>query len=57
MTLNKQELRDEIKKFIDILREQQNEYENQNDIKHSYPCGEIIYRLSTFWVLLGKEEL
>lgn len=28
MTLNKQELRDEIKKFIDILREQQNEYVN-----------------------------
>lgn len=55
MALNKEELRDEIKKFTTILREQQNEYNRQKDLKYSYPCGEIIYRLSTFWVLLGKE--
>lgn len=55
MALNNEELRDEIKKFIEILREQQDEYKNQNNVNYSYPCGEIIYRLSTFWVLLGKK--
>ncbi len=55
MTLNKEEFRDEIKKFINLLKEQKSEYENQNNINYSYPCEEIIYRLSTFWVLLGKK--
>jgi hypothetical protein len=55
MALNKEELRNEIKKFISLLREQQNEYDSQKNIKYSYPCGEVIHRLSTFWVLLGKE--